>query len=164
MAIYLYLGTIAFDLMTAPSSESHEVSHVFSRIKPAYGAPLLQDRGADLDTIRLSFRLHRKYGDPQEKVGQLRDAAERGIVLPLVFANGDYPGDYVIERLVVTDVQTDGMRRWLMASGDIDLVRAPAASVLIRSEPKDRGDTVTIAETAPSGNGADVVLDNVRRM
>jgi phage protein U len=159
----MYLGSIAFDLMNSPEAESRDMAHSYSEQKPAYGKAVILDRGPDLDTMRFSFTFHRAYGDPKRQLSKLETACEKGQVLPLTYTNGDYPGDYVVKNVRRGEIKTDGVRNWISVSGDMELLRAPASSVLIRQEPKDRGDTVQIAESSPEGNAADVTLDNLTR-
>jgi len=96
MKTYCQLGEIKFDFLTGPTTHETEGKHIFSELKPALALPILHDKGEELETKKLSFQFHKNFCDPETMYQLLVEARKAGEVLPLVYANGNYYGDFVV--------------------------------------------------------------------
>lgn len=139
MKLYCQLGNIVFDYLQAPSSMEAEGTHSFAELKPAFSLPILHDKGEELDILNLSFQFHRKFCDPEDMYRQLVDARQNAEVLALVFADGTYPGDFVIESVKRQDQAGDSIGTPISIDVDVTLKAVSLSSLSITENEEDKG-------------------------
>lgn len=119
--ILAWLGDIPLELPAWPVGLERELGHSFAAHEVVDGRPKLQSTGKGLVKIKLSGRLAARFGDPGAFLGVLRAAVDDGLVLPLVFASGEYPGSFVIEKMDERLVQADHDGTVWQAEVDLEL-------------------------------------------
>lgn len=122
------LGKIAFNLITYFEGSSMTFAANYAEHAHILGKPQLQFTGQALDDLSWSLVFHAGFCNPEIELLKLRDAVAKHEVLPLVFANGDYKGKFVVTSVEVTTRQT-------LADGTVISLEA---SVALReyAEPK----------------------------
>lgn len=101
------LGDIQFTGLYGFGSLSEREETRFTRHDLAENKPVLQKVGWELDEKSVGIRLHSMFSDPEERLEELRAARIAGEAMPLVWGNGDYKGDFVIESMEVHTRRTD---------------------------------------------------------
>jgi len=139
MKTYCQLGNIKFDFLNSPVANETEGRHTFAELKPALGIPVLHDKGEELETKKLTFQFHRKFCDPESMHQLLIEARKSAEVLPLVYANGNYYGDFVIETIRRTDDKDDGTGNVLSIDVEVSLKAVFENSLKVDKKAKEKG-------------------------
>ena len=135
---HVLLGDIAFDLITCFEGAEESFGGEYVEHGLMGGKPRLQCVGDKLNEIKWSIVLHAGFCDPELEVLKLRDACARHEALPLVYANGDYRGQFVPVDGSVSTRQTmrDGTLIWVEASLSLkEYVRPPELVEQVASQP-----------------------------
>lgn len=107
--MYSMLGEIKFDVIPFEGYEqSSSVNYV--QCDTVSGKPALQFTGENLDEINIQLKFHADFCNPSEEIKKLNEAMRKGQSLPLIFANGDYVGNFVIKNTQkkITKTAADG--------------------------------------------------------
>lgn len=101
------LGDIQFTGLYGFSQLSERESTDFAVHELASNKPRLQHVGWALDEKTVGIRLHSMFEDPEARIEELRAARIKAESMPLVYGNGVYKGDFVIEKMEIEARQTD---------------------------------------------------------
>lgn len=135
---HVLLGDIAFDLITYFEGADETFGGDYVEHGTMGGKPRLQCVGDKLNEIKWAIVLHAGFCDPETEVLKLREACARHEALPLVYANGDYRGQFVPVDGSVSTRQTmsDGTLVWVEASLSLkEYVRPPELPEQVASQP-----------------------------
>jgi len=133
----MQLGHIAFEPIAGPSSFSLEKGFRYNEQVTLEGKPKLQYAGESLDVIPLVFTLHQDFCDVKDSVDTLKSAASDAQALPLVFANGEYFGKFVIEKINISILQTTADGSYIAATVDTQLKEATAESIVTEKKSEE---------------------------
>lgn len=115
-------GDIQFTGLYGFGRLSEREETTFARHELASNKPRLQRVGWALDEKTIGIRLHSLFVDPEEKISELRAARIAGESMPLVYGNGDYRGNFVIEAMEIISRLTDEDGSLISADVSLDLV------------------------------------------
>lgn len=99
MANYALLGSIAFDLLNAPTAFDEQRSATFAEHAVLSGKPRLQAMGDNLTEITLQLKLHHKLAPVEPRYQALVSAKDRQEVLALVLGFSQFKGHFVITQI-----------------------------------------------------------------
>jgi len=103
--MYAMLGNIQFNVIPVEGlDKTSGVNYV--QCDTVSGKPALQFTGSKLDKINIQLKFHADFCTPSDEIKKLNDAMNKGQSMPLVFANGDYWGSFVIEDTQERLIQT----------------------------------------------------------
>lgn len=105
--MYGMLGTVMFDLLTAPSSfdETHEAT--YAEHATIEGKPKLQATGNALIEYNFTLKLHHTIADVESTYQSLLSAQSSQKAQALIFGFSDYRGDFVITSIRAQTLITD---------------------------------------------------------
>lgn len=106
--MFAQLGNIVFEGLKGFTDFNNEGTTKFAEHALIFGKPTLQRVGSELSSIEVSIRLHASFCVPSDELSALYDSRENGEIMPLVWGNSVYGGDYVIEKMKTNLIQTDG--------------------------------------------------------
>lgn len=104
---YALLGSIAFDLLNAPTALDERRSAAYAEHQVLSGKPRLQAMGLDLTEITLQLSLHYKLGDVERRYQALVAAKANQQALALIMGNNKFRGRFVITELSSSTLFTD---------------------------------------------------------
>ena len=104
-AVFARLGEIEFLMVEGITQFRESTSQHLATHETVLGKEVLQVMGARLRSVSITMTFHQFFGNPQDRLAQLRAACEDGKVRQLTFGNGIYDGKYVIESVETTVVQ-----------------------------------------------------------
>lgn len=102
---YATFGPITFQGLLTPDSIRYTEAAKYGDVALATGRPRLQHVGDELTEVGFTMHLHRQFVDVPTVVGQLRQAKEAAIILPLTDGAGQLLGRYVITQLGINEIQ-----------------------------------------------------------
>ena len=100
--MYIQLGNFIFDKAFSPESISHSDETTYAEHALISLKPRLQPTGNSLEEISLSIKLRAEIVNVNETLLALKKAKDEFAVLPFLYGNGMYQGDYVILKLEQT--------------------------------------------------------------
>lgn len=130
------LGDIAFDLITYFDGSSTKFGADYAEHAHIGNKPQLQFTGLKLHEISWQLTFHRRFCDPEAELLKLKAAVEKHEVLPLVFANGDYKGKFVVQDVDVTSKQTLKDGTMMSCEASVTLREYIAPQTLSTAKPK----------------------------
>jgi phage protein U len=109
------LGNVAFNLITYFEGIETKFAADYAEHALLEGKPRLQWTGDKLDEIRWDVVFHAGFCDPETELLKLRQIVADHKAMPLVFANGDHKGYFVVTEASVTSRQLlrDGGAVWI---------------------------------------------------
>lgn len=126
----MYLGPIKFKSIETPVSEQYQSTHTFARVKPAVGKPILQDKGEGLTELSLGMYFHTSFCNPGSNISQLHTMKKESQVCPYFWDNGEFKGNFYIEKIGVVAEKRLPDGALLSASVDIALIECSEAQFL----------------------------------
>jgi phage protein U len=97
--MYAQLGAITFFVVGPITGLESKQEFNFAQLDIIAGKPRLQSIGDGLEELTLRLSFHRQFCDPAAMYSDLKDAASKKEALPLVFANGQVAGRFVISEI-----------------------------------------------------------------
>lgn len=104
--MYAQLGDIRFDLITYFDGLNASKKIDYAEHATIEGKPKLQYIGEALETVNIRLSFHNSFCDPAQELKRLKESASRYEPLPFIFGNGMYKGNYVIEEINESLIQT----------------------------------------------------------
>lgn len=117
------------------------------------GKPRLQWMGDKLDEIKWILVFHAGFCDPEVEYLKLKQVVADHTALPLVFANGDYKGWFIVTEANATLRQTmrDGTVIWLEANATLrEYVRPPVLAEATPKQPAKAAESTKGGKTKPA--------------
>ncbi|MEX2155118.1 MAG: phage tail protein [Gemmatimonadaceae bacterium] len=107
-AMYTQLGDIAFEVVGPVTGLEMKRGYTYARHEIIEGKPRLEAIGDELDVLTFSLDFLREIADPVTSYADLCAAAAAHVALPLIFANGQVMGHFVITSIDDAVDLTDG--------------------------------------------------------
>ncbi len=120
-AVFARLGEIEFLMVEGITQFRESISQHLATHETVLGKEVVQVMGARLRSVSLTMTFHQFFGNPRERLEQLRAACEDGKVRSLTFGNGIYDGKYVVESVETTVVQCASDGTPIYATADVVL-------------------------------------------
>jgi phage protein U len=113
------------------------------------GKPMLQKTGDGLEELSLSMRFHGGFCNPETELNTLRNARDKGEVLPLLWGNGKLAGKFMIKAISVTveDALPDGTALSVVAS--VSLKEYAQDDDLEREQTRSKNDAKAVNKKPP---------------
>jgi phage protein U len=109
------LGDIQFEIFNAPLGAKYSEKSNYVEQRRILSKPVLQLVGEELQKIALTFRFSSGWCSPNEELKKLQEARVLAEPMTLVLGSGRFQGNYVIEDIKVTTLQTQ-------IDGTVDLI------------------------------------------
>jgi phage protein U len=139
--MYAQLGNIEFEPITGFSEFTSKRETVMAQHDRINSKAKLQNTGEKLDEITIKLKLHFLFTVPEDRIAEFQDARQSGEILPLVWGNGVFLGNFVITTISTTIQQNDDFGNIKEAELDIALIESviddPAAQ--LEAEARKRG-------------------------
>lgn len=128
---YMLLGDVSFAVLAYVDGNERRMSADFVEHKLIEGKPRLQWVGDALDELTWRLMLHVAYCDPEAELQKLQQLLASHAAAPLLKANGDYQGTFVVTSCTLTTRWTfdDGTLICLEATVDLKEYVVPPAPV-----------------------------------
>jgi len=122
--------TIGLSPFTGPT-KAHETSKAtFAKLNVADGKPVLQDKGDELNTKKLSFFFDETFCDPGTELDNLESARAARTPMPYVSGDASYTGaQYLIEGIEVTLKKTTLSGAITRVEAELSLIEAPVTDL-----------------------------------
>lgn len=130
------LGDIAFDLITYFDGSSTKFGADYAEHAHIGNKPQLQFTGLKLDEISWQLVFHAGFCNPARELLKLKNAVAKHEILPLVFANGDYKGKFVVVDVDTTSTQTLKDGTLISMQARVALREYVAPKLLTTTKPK----------------------------
>lgn len=101
--MFALFGDIQFELITHFDGLESNQATKYARHEVLDGKPVLQRTGEELDELTIEMAFHDYYCDPATELRRLSDARKAGKAMPLIWGHGVVEGQFVIEKLRVTN-------------------------------------------------------------
>lgn len=144
------LGKIAFNLITYFEGSRMTFAANYAEHAHILGKPQLQYTGQALDDLRWDLVFHAGFCNPELELLKLRDAVSKHEVLPLVFANGDYKGKFVVTNAEVTTRQTLADGTVISLEANVTLREYAEPKLLGAIKPKAKAIAIKSATKKPA--------------
>lgn len=116
---YAQWGEIVFDLLSY-KEHSEENSFVYARHETIQPPSSLQWMGKELKKIKVTFRFHSKFCNPEESYKKFTDEAGKGIANKLIIAE-KIVGNFVVEKISASTQQIDAWGKYVIIDIDVEL-------------------------------------------
>lgn len=100
--MFALLGEIQFELITHFDGLEINRATKYARHEVLDGKPILQRTGDELDELTIELAFHDYYCDPEAELKRLDAARLAGRAMPLIWGHGVVEGQFVIEKIRVT--------------------------------------------------------------
>lgn len=100
--MFALLGEIQFELITHFDGLEINRATKYARHEVLGGKPILQRTGDDLDELTIELAFHDYYCDPEAELKRLDAARLAGKAMPLIWGHGVVEGQFVIEKIRIT--------------------------------------------------------------
>ncbi|BAK75382.1 putative phage tail assembly protein, P2 GpU family [Pseudogulbenkiania sp. NH8B] len=101
--MFALLGEIQFELITHFDGLEINRATKYARHEVLDGKPILQRTGEELDELTIELAFHEYYCDPEAELKKLDEARRAGKSMPLIWGHGVIEGQFVIEKIRVTE-------------------------------------------------------------
>ncbi len=122
--LFSIFGSMKIEInhLTGPKSSEYGEASRFAQQSPSYGKPISQDRGDELATRSLSFYFDQNFCDPESEISKLSNARKSRSVVRVDIGNRYDKHSYVIDKLKVTELETDDNGSPTRAEVTLDLI------------------------------------------
>ncbi len=139
--MYAQLGDIVFEPITGFTEFSRKRETEIAQHSRINRKARLQNTGEKLDEITIKIKFHFLFANPEESIAELQDARQNGAILPFVWGNGVFVGNFVITTIAESLLQNDDVGNIKEVELDVSLIEYveedPAAQKQI--EARKRG-------------------------
>lgn len=151
--MFAILGTIEFTVAGGISGMEQSSSADWAEHARIQGKPLLEWVGEGLDECTLTIELHAALGNPEQRLGALRQAKSQHQPLAFVMGSGEYLGPYVITQLSNTVRRATATGQLIGATVQVSLREYTGAFIRKNSHPGLLDPTVSGTATAYGSPG-----------
>ncbi|QRO34123.1 phage tail protein [Chromobacterium violaceum] len=120
--MFALLGDIQFELITYFDGLEASKATKYARHEVMDDKPVLQRVGEELDELTIELSFHDYYCDPEKELRRLEDARVAGKALPLIWGNGVVAGQFVIEKVRVTQQSATRFGQVTALSASVNLL------------------------------------------
>lgn len=121
MSLYATLGDIDIDVLSGPTSLDMRLSATYAEHTLIGRKSALHFTGFSPDELNYTIRLHATWCDPALEIQKLRDAKRAAEALALVFATGEYWGNFVIKELTTVTTLTNAQGAMIALEASLSL-------------------------------------------
>lgn len=122
--MYLQLGDIRFEGLLGFESFSDSIEATYAQHELINRKPHLQRTGDGLREFNAKIKLHAGFCIPEEQYEKLEAKRLSGEIMPLIYGNGKYEGNYILKSISRTPIQTDLSGAYVELDCDITLIEA----------------------------------------
>ncbi|MGC0151049.1 phage tail protein [Chromobacterium vaccinii] len=120
--MFALLGDIQFELITYFDGMEVNRGTKYARHEVMDDKPVLQRVGEELDELTIELAFHDYYCEPEKELKRLEGARMAGKALPLVWGNGVLAGQYVLEKIRITQQSATQLGQVTALSASISLL------------------------------------------
>jgi len=149
--MYLQLGDIVFEGLLGFESFNDTIEASYAQHELINRKPRLQRTGDGLREFTGKIALHAGFCIPEEQYEKLEAKRSSGEIMPLLYGNGKYEGDYILKSINRTPAQTDQTGAYVLITLDITLLEAGSnpSGALRRAQAKSEAFAVTANRPLP---------------
>ncbi|QOD81895.1 phage tail protein [Chromobacterium haemolyticum] len=120
--MFALLGEIQFELIAYFDGFEVTKATKYARHEVIDGKPILQRVGEELDEPTIELAFHDYYCDPEKELKRLNEARLAGKAMPLIWGNGVVEGQFVIEKIRVTQQTANKYGKVMSLSATVSLL------------------------------------------
>lgn len=122
--MYLQLGDIKFEALLGFESFTDSIEATYAEHALINRKPHLQRTGDGLKEFTGKINFHSSFCVPENEHQKLENKRFTGEIMPLIYGNGKYEGDYILVSITRTPLQTDPTGAYVYITCDISLKEA----------------------------------------
>ncbi len=149
--MYLQLGDIVFEGLIGFESFNDTIEATYAQHELINRKPRLQRTGDGLREFTGKIALHAAFCIPEEQYEKLEAKRSSGEIMPLIYGNGKYEGDFILKSITRSPGQTDPSGAYVLLTLDITLLEAGfnQTAALRRAQAKAGAFAVTANRPLP---------------
>lgn len=134
--MYAQLGNIRFEGVKGFTTLEESFGVNYAQHERIKGKPRLEFVGDVLDTIAIGIYLHSNFTNPEDDIEALKIYMLNREILPLIWGNGKFVGNFVIPNFTKTTEFTDPSGNIISATLSIDLLESFTEEPLKEADKK----------------------------
>lgn len=147
--MFAQLGSIKFEGLRSLDTLSDKIGTNYAEHALIEGKPRLQRVGTNLREFQATGLLHAAFCNPEAEYDALDKARQDAEVLPLVYGNGFYEGDFVITEISRTPENTDAQGNYIALRVSMTLKEFVDPNKLITRQYRAKRNAFAVAEQRP---------------